>query len=174
MSTMRVIKVVFPDGSVREVSTDEVLSKCRRDGEVIVLDRETIHPRASSYVFPRLVEYDGRQFINVFKNYVGKDRPRLYPRFEVEELGTDYMIVMRRDGVLFKVADPNSAEVLGNIYANAGISLSDLITLELTIYAKESPNEFEKDPEYPTALVTFIVDTVGFFAYVADLVELHF
>ncbi|MEM0038660.1 MAG: hypothetical protein QXX81_05360 [Zestosphaera sp.] len=166
----RMIQVVDEQGDLHVVPVDAVLSK--REGNVIVVDRDVAYPRDRIYVFPGLHEYreSTKTWTSVWLDYVGKDHPKLFPKYEVVESAPDYLIVRRRGGQLFKFTYFLAGEVVENIYLNAGESFWDLVALECVIEAKENPS-FQRE-RYRLAFVRKVVEVIGFLTQVCDLVEM--
>jgi len=157
---------------IHEIPVEQILSK--KEGNMVVIDLDVLAPKGMAYIFPYLYDYNPstRMVIYLWRNYIGRDRPRLHPKFEIVEDSQNYMIVRRHDGQLFKIANNFAGEILGNIYINSGKSLWDIVVLESMIEAKRNPRFGEKD--YRAWYAEKVVDVVGILAFIADLVEMTF
>jgi len=171
---VKTIRVVYYNiGVVDEVPVEAILSMLRRDGDLIIVGFHDIFSKDREYVYPGLTDLDLKrgEFINVFKHYMGTDKPRLYPICELDERSVDYIIVRKRSGALLKIAHAFPAEVLFNIIVNPGIALWDLIALEVLIEAKELPGYVEEDA---ITGIYLTVNAVGFYTHVLEIVRMEF
>lgn len=171
---MKTIRVVYYSSEVvDEVPVEAILSTLMKEGNVVTVGFHDMFSTDREYVYPGLTDLDLKrgEFINVFKHYMGTDKPRLYPLCELVERSLDYIIVKRWSGALLKIAHAFPAEVLLNIIVNPGIALWDLITLEVVIGAKELSGYVEGDA---VTGVYLTVSAVGFYTYVLGVVRMEF
>ncbi|MEM1697894.1 MAG: hypothetical protein QXG48_04495 [Thermofilaceae archaeon] len=173
MSKAEPLICFHPDESYEHVPPENIISRLKREGEIIVVEYDDFFDPTITCAFPGLVDVDlsRRVFINTFKKYRGTDKPRFYPKCMLVERGADHVIVQRHDGVLFRINHAFPSEILLNIVNNPGITLWDLITLEITAFSKEYPDIAEEDL---LDVIEATVDVIGFYIYVLDLVEMKF
>lgn len=156
-----------------EVPVEQVLNKSE-DG-MIIIDSDVLVREGRAYLFSGLRAYDPVNDVVVYrwKDCIGKEYPKVVPKYEIIEDAPNYMIVKRHDGQLFKVTDNFIGEILGNSYVNAGKSLWDIVVVESLIEAKRNPTKFE-DEDYRVWYAKWVVYALGTLAYVCDLIELRY
>jgi len=169
---MMEITAVHRDGRVEKVSPHAVVSKLRRESEYIVVEYGDFFNPEVMFEYPGLIDVDleNKKFIYTFKRYRGTQKPRLYPKCTIIERGPDYLIVQRHDGVLFKISHAFPGEILLNIINNQGISLWDLISIEVAIMAKEYPDLSEEEA---IETIEATVEVVGYYVYILDLIRME-
>ncbi|MEM1678449.1 MAG: hypothetical protein QXU96_04895 [Ignisphaera sp.] len=118
---MKEVVVVYRDGSVEKIPMDRILSRLKRENGYIVVEPRDVFDSENPYVFLGLIDVDleNGEFINTFKRYMEAQKPRLYSKCEVVGSGTDYFIVQRYDGTLFKINNIFLGKVLLDIVDNS-------------------------------------------------------
>lgn len=161
------------DSSYEYLAPEKIVSRLKREGEVVVVEFDDIFDPDISCGFPGLVDVDlnRKTFLNTFKKYRGIDKPQFYPNFELIERGTSHVVVQRRDGVLIKINHAFPTEILLNIWNNPGIALWDLITLEIAVFMNEYPNITEEEL---LDVIEATVEVVGYYVYILNLAEMRF
>lgn len=172
-SELKTLQVVCKDRpGVNELSVEDVL-KIGRDG-VAVIDWSSVKPSGGFFIYPGLYYYDPTSdtVTSLWGRYVGRDYPKLYPKYEIVESAPDHLVVRRYDGQTFKFVSNFIGEVVENIYLNPGKSLWDVVVLESVVEARDDPGEY-RDEEYRYWFAEKVVLTVGFLTYVCGLVGLR-
>jgi len=134
---------------------------------IIVAEMEKV-PNVAP-VYPPIVECDNER---CWRGWLKYDL-MLYPNYEVEELGEDYVVARRSDGVRFKVVSWLSTRILLELakYPN-GVDLFELLPVLLGWVATAVPEEFANPTDKLIAEYSeSIVDLIGILYYELGLIE---
>lgn len=160
------VPYVDKDGSIKYYPA---LYWCSAEPDGMVVADMDNEPEVAAF-YPPLEECDGEK---CYRRWLQYDFT-LYPNYEIEELGEDYVVVRRSDGVRFKL--------VGWLYRTILLELSkhingvDFIVFAQLMFgwmAQAKPEVFSNPTdEVIVRHVEYVVQTVGLLYYEFGLVEL--
>lgn len=152
---------VFTLSGIREYP---VLRSIKCEKSYIIL---SLHHYEGVPCYPLIVECGE----NVFKYTILKnlDKIIITPRYFVESIGEEAIIVKRVDGVLFKIIDPTLSYILTHINEKH-ISFYELLEDLIAVESMKTNTEYTED--LVETLTIMLGIALGFLAYEAELIEL--
>jgi len=159
------VPYVDRDGSIKYYPS---LSWCsvEPDGTIVAdMDNE---PEVAAF-YPPLEECDGRR---CYRRWLQYDFV-VFPNYEIEELGEDYVVVRRSDGVRFKLVGWLYRTILLELSKHTGgVDFMVFVQLMLGWMAQAKPEVFRNPTDEVIARhAEYVVQTVGLLYYEFGLVE---
>jgi hypothetical protein len=130
------VPYIAEDGNTKHYPS---LSWCEQEPDgTIVCDVRKV-PRVAA-IYPPLMECDERKCYNRWLQYDFV----IYPNYELEEVGEDYAVVRRTDGVRFKVVGRVDSKILLELarYPN-GVELFDILPILIGWIAVVHPERYK-------------------------------
>jgi hypothetical protein len=117
-----------------------------QDGTIVVDFRKL--PR-EAYLHPPFDVIDEKEGV-IYQAWIAEmEKFRLYPNYSIEEIGDRYAVVVRSDGVRFKVIGWIDKQILVDLAGfPEGIALHEFLTLMLARIAERYPDKLKTDEDY--------------------------
>jgi len=159
------VPYIDADGSTRYYPA---LSWCRMEPDGTIVARVEDQPEVA-VVYPPFMECDERKCYRRWLQY----NFLLYPSYEIEEVGEDYVVARRADGVKFKVIGRLASKVLLELakYPN-GIELFDVLPILIGWAAALDPESYKEPSDSKIAEdAEAIVVGLGMMYYELGLID---